>query len=83
MQIVKLIADQGHVQLEAVASIDWAAEHREGFLVRIAESNEDSLPYASGHLPGAVEIDWVWDVNDPVRRDDMVLAAVAAGASGS
>jgi len=33
------------------------------------ESNEDSLLYASGHIPGAVEVDWTRDLNDPVRRD--------------
>lgn len=37
--------------------------------VRLVESNEDPLLYRSGHLPGAVEIDWVRDLNDPVRRD--------------
>jgi thiosulfate/3-mercaptopyruvate sulfurtransferase len=37
--------------------------------VRIAESNEDPLLYPSGHIPGAVEIDWARDLNDPLRRD--------------
>ena len=37
--------------------------------MRIVESNEDPLLYATGHVPGAVEVDWTRDLNDPVRRD--------------
>jgi thiosulfate/3-mercaptopyruvate sulfurtransferase len=33
------------------------------------ESNEDPLLYPSGHIPGAVEVDWTRDLNDPLRRD--------------
>ena len=33
------------------------------------ESNEDVLLYSRGHIPGAVNIDWVADLNDPVIRD--------------
>src|SRR4029078_6746078 len=27
------------------------------------------LLYATGHIPGAVEVDWTRDLNDQVRRD--------------
>ena len=37
--------------------------------MRIVESNEDVLLYTRGHVPGAVQIDWVADLNDPIRRD--------------
>jgi thiosulfate/3-mercaptopyruvate sulfurtransferase len=37
--------------------------------IRIIESNEDPLLYPSGHIPGAVEVDWTRDLNDPLRRD--------------
>ena len=37
--------------------------------MRVVESNEDDLLYPSGHIPGAVQIDWTEDLNDPVRRD--------------
>jgi thiosulfate/3-mercaptopyruvate sulfurtransferase len=37
--------------------------------IRIVESNEDPLLYPSGHIPGAVEVDWTRDLNDPIRRD--------------
>ena len=37
--------------------------------IRLVESNEDPLLYPTGHIPGAVEVDWTRDLNDPVRRD--------------
>jgi thiosulfate/3-mercaptopyruvate sulfurtransferase len=37
--------------------------------VRVVESDEDVLLYDVGHIPGAVKIDWVSDLNDPVIRD--------------
>ena len=33
------------------------------------ESDEDVLLYETGHIPGAVKIDWHTDLNDPVLRD--------------
>jgi thiosulfate/3-mercaptopyruvate sulfurtransferase len=35
----------------------------------VAESDEDVLLYETGHIPGAVKIDWHLDLNDPVERD--------------
>jgi thiosulfate/3-mercaptopyruvate sulfurtransferase len=37
--------------------------------LRIVESDEDILLYDQGHIPNAVMIDWVADLNDKVRRD--------------
>jgi thiosulfate/3-mercaptopyruvate sulfurtransferase len=54
---------------EALVSTDWVAEHLDDPNVRIIESNEDPLLYSAGHIPGAVHIDWVTDLNDHVRRD--------------
>ena len=53
----------------AVVSTAWAAEHLNDPSVRFIESNEDALVYRTGHLPGAVEVDWVRDLNDPRVRD--------------
>src|SRR5204863_4525283 len=36
---------------------------------RLLESNEDILLYETGHIPGAVKIDWVTELNDPLVRD--------------
>lgn len=60
---------QGYAHPEVLVSTDWVAEHRDDPNVRIIESNEDPLLYSAGHIPGAVEVDWTRDLNDPVRRD--------------
>ncbi len=63
------IADRGYATSEVLVSTDWVADNLENPAVRIVESNEDPLLYPSGHLPGAVEVDWTRDLNQPVRRD--------------
>jgi thiosulfate/3-mercaptopyruvate sulfurtransferase len=35
----------------------------------VLESDEDVLLYDSGHIPGALKVDWHTDLNDPVTRD--------------
>jgi len=47
----------------------WVADHLNDSNVRLVESNEDILLYDTGHIPGAIKIDWVADLNDPVTRD--------------
>ncbi len=54
---------------EVLVSTDWVAQHLNDPNVRLVESNEDPLLYATGHIPGAVNIDWQADLNDPVIRD--------------
>ena len=63
------IMARGYVNPDVLVSTDWVAEHLGDPGVRIAESNEDPLLYASGHSPGAVEVDWTRDLNDRVKRD--------------
>jgi thiosulfate/3-mercaptopyruvate sulfurtransferase len=63
------IAARGYEHPEALVSTQWVFEHLDDPEVRIVESNEDPLLYSSGHVPGAVEVDWVRDLNDPLRRD--------------
>jgi thiosulfate/3-mercaptopyruvate sulfurtransferase len=71
------IADKGYAHPDALVSTDWVAEHLQDPLVRLVESNEDPLVYPSGHIPGAVQIDWTTDLNDPLRRDYIAAAAFA------
>jgi thiosulfate/3-mercaptopyruvate sulfurtransferase len=59
----------GYVYPEVLVSTDWVAGHLNDPSVRIVESDEDVLLYDVGHIPGAVKIDWVGDLNDPVVRD--------------
>jgi thiosulfate/3-mercaptopyruvate sulfurtransferase len=52
-----------------LVSTQWVADHLSDPSIRIVESNEDVLLYDTGHIPGAVKIDWVSDLNDPLVRD--------------
>jgi thiosulfate/3-mercaptopyruvate sulfurtransferase len=61
--------NRGYKHPEVLVSSEWVAEHLQDPGVRIVESNEDPLLYPSGHIPGAVQIDWAADLNDPLRRD--------------
>ncbi len=56
----------------------WLEEHsgEEGLV--ILESNEDVLLYDTGHIPGALKIDWHTELNDPVVRDYLDGEAFAA-----
>jgi thiosulfate/3-mercaptopyruvate sulfurtransferase len=63
------ISERGYAHPEVLVSTDWVAEHLNDPNVRIIESNEDPLLYPSGHIPGAVQVDWTHDLNDQVRRD--------------
>jgi thiosulfate/3-mercaptopyruvate sulfurtransferase len=72
------IADRGYAHPEALVSTDWVAGHLDDPQVRLIESNEDPLLYPSGHVPGAVEVDWTRDLNDPLRRDYLDAERFAA-----
>ena len=54
---------------ESLVSTEWIADHLNDSKVRIIESNEDILLYDTGHIPGAVHVDWRQDLNDPIIRD--------------
>jgi len=69
---------------ERLVTTEWLAANlgRDGLVV--VESDEDILVYATGHIPGAVHIDWQTELNDPVVRDYVDGAGFAAlcGAKG-
>ena len=54
---------------DILVTTEWLAEHLGDPNVVVAESNEDVLLYDTGHIPGAVKIDWHTDLQDPVTRD--------------
>lgn len=60
-------ADYAHP--EALVSTAWVAENLNAPGVVIVESDEDVLLYETGHIPGAVKIDWHTELNDQVVRD--------------
>jgi thiosulfate/3-mercaptopyruvate sulfurtransferase len=72
------IAARGYAHPEVLVSTDWVAEHLTDPGIRIVESNEDTLLYSSGHVPGAVHVDWTADLNDPLRRDYITRAGFEA-----
>lgn len=63
------ITSRGYANPDVLVSTEWVADHLDDESVRIVESNEDPLLYQTGHIPGAVEVDWTRDLNDPLRRD--------------
>lgn len=63
---------------DRLVTTDWLADHLDDPSVVVAESDEDVLLYDTGHIPGAVKIDWHMDLNDPVARDYVDADAFAA-----
>jgi thiosulfate/3-mercaptopyruvate sulfurtransferase len=60
---------------EALVSADWVQEHLNDPKVRIVETDEDPALYFVGHIPGAVEIGWHNQLNDPTTRDFIPVEA--------
>lgn len=54
---------------EVLVDTDWVAAHLKDPQVRLVESNEDALLYETGHIPGAVKVDWFTTLQHPLRRD--------------
>lgn len=69
---------------ERLVTTEWLAEHLGEPGLVVVESDEDVLLYETGHIPGAVKIDWHLDLNDPVVRDyvDGEQFAALAGSKG-
>jgi len=63
------LEDRGYSDPGALVTTEWVAQHLDDPGVRIVESDEDVLLYDTGHIPGAVKIDWHADLNDPLQRD--------------
>lgn len=69
---------QEYAHPEHVVSAAWLSAHLGAPGLKVVESNEDSLLYNIGHIPGAVRIDWQKDLNDQARRDFIDGEAFAA-----
>jgi thiosulfate/3-mercaptopyruvate sulfurtransferase len=68
-QLDPALSAKGYAHPEALATTSWLAAHLDDPSIRIVESDEDVLLYDTGHIPGAVKVDWHTDLNDPVVRD--------------
>ncbi len=54
---------------ERLVTADWLSGNLGRPGLAVVESDEDVLLYDTGHIPGAVKIDWHIDLNDPHVRD--------------
>ncbi|MGL4173223.1 MAG: sulfurtransferase [Actinomycetota bacterium] len=54
---------------ERLVTTSWLQRHLHDPGLVIVESDEDVLLYETGHITGAVKVDWHTDLNDPVTRD--------------
>ncbi|WP_169582506.1 MULTISPECIES: sulfurtransferase [Microbacterium] len=61
---------------------DWLQERLGTPGLVVVESDEDVLLYETGHIPGAVKVDWHTELNDPVVRDYVDGAGFAELLSG-
>ena len=60
---------QSYAHPERLVTADWLSGNLGRPGLAIVESDEDVLLYDTGHIPGAVKIDWHTDLNDPHVRD--------------
>ncbi|PSL39445.1 thiosulfate/3-mercaptopyruvate sulfurtransferase [Labedella gwakjiensis] len=59
----------GYAHPERLVTTEWLEEHLGSDGLVVVESDEDVLLYETGHIPGAVKVDWHTELNDPVQRD--------------
>jgi thiosulfate/3-mercaptopyruvate sulfurtransferase len=69
--------DPTYAHPDSLVTTSWVSDHLRDADLRIIESNEDVLIYETGHLPGAVHIDWQRDLQDHTVRDYIQPAAFA------
>jgi thiosulfate/3-mercaptopyruvate sulfurtransferase len=70
------LADYAHP--EKMVTTTWLAQRLGDPGLVVIESDEDILLYETGHIPGAVKVDWHTELNDPVTRDYVDPAGFAA-----
>ena len=58
-----------YIHPEVLVETDWVEKQLNSATIRLIESNEDALLYETGHIPGAVKLDWFTTLQDPVKRD--------------
>src|ERR1700739_566422 len=54
---------------DVLVSADWAESNLDAPNVVFVEVDEDTSAYATGHIAGAIKLDWRTDLQDPVKRD--------------
>jgi thiosulfate/3-mercaptopyruvate sulfurtransferase len=66
---------QNYAHPEVLVDTAWVAGHLDDPNIRIVESDEDALLYETGHIPGAVKVDWFTTLQAPVLRDFLSKAS--------
>jgi len=54
---------------DVLVSTDWAEGNLDTPGVVFVEVDEDTSAYDTGHIAGAVRLDWKTDLQDPIKRD--------------
>jgi thiosulfate/3-mercaptopyruvate sulfurtransferase len=68
---------QQYAHPERLVTTSWVADHLDDPETVIVESDEDVLLYNTGHIPGAVKVDWHTELQDQVTRDYLDAEAFA------
>ncbi len=68
----------GYARPERLVSTEWLADHLDAPGLVVVESDEDVLLYETGHIAGAVKVDWHTDLQDPLARDYLDAEQFAA-----
>lgn len=63
---------------EVLVDTAWVEKNREAANVRVFEVDEDVLLYEQGHIPGALKLDWLTELQRPDIRDFIDEAGFAA-----
>ena len=63
---------------DVLVNAEWVLAHASDPNVVLIEVDEDVSAYDTGHIAGAVRVDWRQDLQDPVRRDLVTPEAFAA-----
>jgi len=77
---------EAYAQPEVLVSTSWVEENLNKSGLVVIECDEDILLFETGHIPGAVKLDWHTELNHPVFRDylsgdDMAKLLSAKGIS--
>ncbi|MEX0581947.1 MAG: sulfurtransferase [Mycobacterium sp.] len=54
---------------DVLVTTDWAENNLDTAHVVFVEVDEDTGAYDTGHIPGAIRLDWKTDLQDPIKRD--------------
>ncbi len=80
------ISQAGYAHPEVLVETSWVAEHRDDPKVKVVEVDVDTSAYQTGHLKGAVGLDWRQDlqarpVRDLLSKEDLDKLLSARGIS--